>query len=284
MSKRDIILKFQEIVNQLENTLNEVRVKKRQIINVLNRYGAIISADELLEELNKFLLITTELYIEYIESEWNFNNSQQEFENKYNCFLKDFNSFSEEIYFIDRPCIESIAIKLEFLKDELFFYDKLEENKTDFSVLNSPSVNVDNSLYSGGNDCDSIYQARANTDSYFNVDGCYLTTACMKHYLNDFDDNCYELTVLRWFRDNFVSNDDIKHYYSVAPSIVESIEKEDKTDMIYDYIYDNIVEYCVNQIENGNYENAYLRYRESILDLERTYSKTKNDKIRKLKY
>ena len=55
-------------------------------------------------------------------------------------------------------------------------------------------------------------------------------------------------------------------------------------DINYDYIYDNIVDYCVNQIENGNYENAYLRYRESILDLERTYSKTKNDKIRKLKY
>mgnify|MGYP004548857155 CR=1 FL=1 len=109
--------------------------------------------------------------------------------------------------------------------------------------------------------------------------GCYLTTACMKHYLNNFDDNCYELTVLRWFRDNFVSKDDIKHYYSVAPSIVEAIEKEGKMDIIYDYIYDNIVDYCVNQIENGNYENAYLRYRESILDLECAYSKTKVKKL-----
>ena len=101
----------------------------------------------------------------------------------------------------------------------------------------------------------------------------------MKHYLNNFDDNCYELTVLRWFRDNFVSKDDIKHYYSVAPSIVEAIEKEEKMDIIYDYIYDNIFDYCVNQIENGNYENAYLRYRESILDLECAYSKTKVKKL-----
>ena len=34
---------------------------------------------------------------------------------------------------------------------------------------------------------------------------CYLTTACMKHFQENFDDDCYELRVLRWFRDNFVS-------------------------------------------------------------------------------
>ena len=34
---------------------------------------------------------------------------------------------------------------------------------------------------------------------------CYLTSACMEHFQDEFDDNCYELTVLRWFRDNFVS-------------------------------------------------------------------------------
>jgi len=47
-----------------------------------------------------------------------------------------------------------------------------------------------------------------------------------KHYLNNFDDNCYELK-----------------------------------DIVYDYIYDNIVDYCVTAIENGNYEEAYARYK-----------------------
>ena len=41
---------------------------------------------------------------------------------------------------------------------------------------------------------------------------CYLTSACMKYFQEKFDDNCYELTVLRWFRDNFVSKEDIQHY------------------------------------------------------------------------
>ena len=103
--------------------------------------------------------------------------------------------------------------------------------------------------------------------------GCYLTSACMRHYLTNFDDNCYELTVLRWFRDNFVSEEDIKHYYKTAPMIVEAIEQEEHKDIIYNYIYDNIVDACVEAIENGNYEFAYNRYKESILSLEQTYLK-----------
>lgn len=102
---------------------------------------------------------------------------------------------------------------------------------------------------------------------------CYLTTACMKHYLNNFDDNCYELSVLRWFRDNFVSNEDIKHYYNTAPYIVEGIEREDNKDIVYDYIYDNVVDYCVTAIENGNYIEAYKRYKDSIINLEQLYAR-----------
>ena len=101
--------------------------------------------------------------------------------------------------------------------------------------------------------------------------GCYLTSACMEHFKNEFDDNCYELTVLRWFRDNYVSKNDIEHYYNVAPSIVEEINKEEKNSLIYDYIYDNVVDYCVTEIEKGNYMNAYNRYKESIISLEEHY-------------
>ena len=103
--------------------------------------------------------------------------------------------------------------------------------------------------------------------------GCYLTSACMKYFQEKFDDNCYELTVLRWFRDNFVSKEDIEHYYEVAPIIVENINKEEKANIIYDYIYDNIVDYCVEQIEQGIYDKAYSRYRNSVLTLEEQFAK-----------
>lgn len=102
---------------------------------------------------------------------------------------------------------------------------------------------------------------------------CFLTTACMRHNLEKFDDSCYELTVLRWFRDNFVSKEDIEHYYEVAPAIVEAINNDEKDDLIYDYIYDNIVDYCVEQIEFGNYIEAYNRYKNSVLALEKQFLK-----------
>lgn len=103
--------------------------------------------------------------------------------------------------------------------------------------------------------------------------GCYVTSACMKYMQDKFDDNCYELIVLRWFRDNFVFKEDIKHYYETAPIIVSSINKEEKADLIYNYIYDNVVDYCVRQIENGNYEEAYSRYKNSILVLEEQFAR-----------
>lgn len=43
----------------------------------------------------------------------------------------------------------------------------------------------------------------------------------MKMYADSFDDNCYELTTLRWFRDTYVSKDDIDKYYNIAPRIVK---------------------------------------------------------------
>ena len=91
--------------------------------------------------------------------------------------------------------------------------------------------------------------------------GCYLTTACMKHFKELFDDNCYELRVLRWFRDNYVDKEDIIHYYQIAPLIVEAINNDEQKDMIYDYIFDNIVDTCVKAIENGNFNFAYDRYK-----------------------
>ncbi len=103
--------------------------------------------------------------------------------------------------------------------------------------------------------------------------GCYLTTACMKHYSGSFDDGCYELKVLRWFRDNFVSEEDKKHYYKTSPLIVAIISSEANRDLVYDYIYDNVVDYCVTAIENGEYEKAYDRYRSSILSFEEAFIK-----------
>ena len=104
---------------------------------------------------------------------------------------------------------------------------------------------------------------------------CYLTSACMKHMQEKLDDSCEELTILRWFRDRFVSAEDIKHYYMIAPIIVEAIDEFEKNDNIYNYIYDNIVNACVVAIKNGDYDFAYNRYKNSILALEEQFARPK---------
>ena len=142
------------------------------------------------------------------------------------------------------------------------FYDK------------SPSDPNHSSIHTHINN-DGTYstQDNVNGSTEKSSGGCYLTSACMRYFQERFDDNCYELTILRWFRDNFVSREDIEHYYKVAPIIVESINNDEKSSVIYDYIYDNIVDYCIEQIEQGNYDKAYSRYKNSILILEEQFAK-----------
>ena len=102
---------------------------------------------------------------------------------------------------------------------------------------------------------------------------CYLTSVCMKYFQENFDDKCEELTILRWFRDNFVSQEDIKHYYVTAPIIVEAINNIENNDKIYNYIYENVISTCVNAIKKGDYEFAYNRYKNSVLTLEEQFAR-----------
>ena len=161
---------------------------------------------------------------------------------------------------------KGVVIKVSEYKDgsgvKIDFYDK------------SPSDPNHKSIHTHINN-DGTYstQDNVNGSNEKSSGGCYLTSACMRYFQEKFDDNCYELTMLRWFRDNFVSKEDIEHYYKTAPIIVEEINKEEKSGIIYDYIYDNIVDYCVKQIELGNYNQAYNRYKNSILVLEKQFAK-----------
>ena len=101
--------------------------------------------------------------------------------------------------------------------------------------------------------------------------GCYLTTACMKHYMDEFDDNCYYLDILRWFRDNFVSKEDKKEYYEVAPKVVETLDSLDNANEVYNQIYTKVIQVCVRLIEYGRYDEAYQIYKGNVLDLQNKF-------------
>ena len=162
---------------------------------------------------------------------------------------------------------KGVTIKINTDKngnDHISFYGGEVDKPHDAAHVN---INYDKESWS------STTHSPDKNDTNSGSDGCYLTSVCMKYFQENFDDNCYEMTVLRWFRDNFVSKEDIEHYYEVAPIIVESINNEEKSDIIYNYIYDNIVDYCVVQIEQGNYDKAYSRYKSSVLTLEEQFAK-----------
>ncbi len=152
--------------------------------------------------------------------------------------------------------------------DDKVRIDIYEGNEREKGSHTRDTINYDTNTGEG-----SIDQHNADKSEKSSTDiECFLTTACMRYFQENFDDNCYELRVLRWFRDNFVSKEDIDHYYKVAPIIVETINKKEKSNIIYDYVYDNIVDYCVEQIEQGNYEQAYNRYKNSVLILEKQFA------------
>ena len=102
---------------------------------------------------------------------------------------------------------------------------------------------------------------------------CYLTTACMKHYMDEFDDNCYYLDILRWFRDNYVSLEDKKEYYNIAPKVVETINELENVNDVYNEIYYTVIQLCVRLIEYGRYDEAYQIYKANVLDLQNKYVK-----------
>ena len=151
-------------------------------------------------------------------------------------------------------------------RDHISFYGSAVDKPHDAVHVN---VDYNNSSWN------STTHNADKSDTSHSSGGCYLTSACINHFNNDFDDNCEELVILRWFRDNFVCRCDIDHYYEVAPMIVDSIEATDNNESIYKYIYENVVMACVDAIKKGDYEFTYNRYKNSVLVLEEQFLEPK---------
>ena len=160
---------------------------------------------------------------------------------------------------------KGVTIKINTDKngnDHISFYGGEVDQPHDAAHVN---VNYDKESWS------STTHGPDKSDTSSGSGGCYLTTACMKHFMNNFNDKCYELQLLRWFRDNFVSEEDIAHYYEIAPLIVSEINSLPNSNEIYDKIYYHVIDVCVKAIEKSEYAVAYQRYKESILQLEEAY-------------
>ena len=149
-------------------------------------------------------------------------------------------------------------------RDHIDIYDSCPAENSDHGSIH---INYDSET-GKGSIVDTTSGDKETTDTQ-----CYLTTACMRHLRQNFDDNCEELKILRWFRDNFVSKEDIEHYYKIAPIVVDALDELENNNEIYNYIYENVVNACINAIKKGDYSYAYNRYKSSVIALEEEYAR-----------
>lgn len=148
-------------------------------------------------------------------------------------------------------------------KDHVDFYDGPVDG--DHAAAH---VDID---YENDSWCSNTHD-RGHKNSNNSSGGCYLTTACISHLQEKFDDNCPELESLRWFRDNYVSADDIEYYYYlISPIIVEAIESLPDKVSIYENIYEKTIIPSLDAIRQGNYTLAYDIYQKGVLNLKSKY-------------
>jgi hypothetical protein len=104
---------------------------------------------------------------------------------------------------------------------------------------------------------------------------CYITLA-VSTVLNRSDDDCYELSAFRGFRDKFLRNEPdgeelIDEYYRTTPKIVEAIDERSDAEQIYCQIWEDYLSLCLEEIEEGDYKACKKRYIRMIRSLQEEY-------------
>lgn len=99
---------------------------------------------------------------------------------------------------------------------------------------------------------------------------CFLTTACVRS--RGLPDDCEELTILRAFRDGFLSTSPegrslIQRYYRIAPGLVAAIDSREDAEAVYEGIYGTVTD-CVAAVREGRFDVALDLYTEMVLGLE----------------
>lgn len=96
-------------------------------------------------------------------------------------------------------------------------------------------------------------------------EGCFITTAVMKAQLEEFSDNCRELTMLRRVRDEYITHlpngpEMLAAYREFAPVYVERISKRPDAETVWKILYDEYILEAVKHAEAGHFRKAYLVY------------------------
>ncbi len=108
----------------------------------------------------------------------------------------------------------------------------------------------------------------------FRSSPCYITTAVCKSLGRP--DNCYELTLLRKYRDTYMMGSPkraaaVEEYYRTAPELVRRIDRRADADKIYASIWEQYLKPCVCLIEENRLLECEEVYTDMVRNLERQY-------------
>ena len=111
---------------------------------------------------------------------------------------------------------------------------------------------------------------------------CYITTAVCT--TQGKPDDCYELTLLRDYRDGYLASLEdgeqlITKYYDVAPTIVRHINERSDSDQIYNQIWEDYLSPCIHLIEDGQNEECKVLYMQMVYDLQDAYFYSQGDQL-----
>lgn len=103
---------------------------------------------------------------------------------------------------------------------------------------------------------------------------CYITTAVCEHQKKS--DDCYELTTLRNYRDNYLMKTKegqaiVEEYYNIAPGLVMMINMQRDADNIYQHIYEKYLTSCIHYIEEDKNEECRDLYMQMVHSLQKKY-------------
>jgi len=122
---------------------------------------------------------------------------------------------------------------------------------------------------------DNKYDADINifiADNRYETKGslCFITSACVEEM--GLPDHCYELTLLRNFRDAYlVSTEsgraDIAKYYEIAPRILKRLYRMPDASLQLRDIYKKMILPAVELVEEGRYKEAHAHYADQLRSL-----------------
>ncbi len=138
------------------------------------------------------------------------------------------------------------------------------KGKSWFSEEKTGRIDKDGNVYKGSSWFSEEKTGRSESNRSKNDDSCFLTTSCVQY--KNLPDDCYELQVLRNFRDNYLSKfkegiTHLKEYYLIAPKIVNKINNHPEKKVILEYLYECLVIKSIILISENKKEEAFLNYK-----------------------